>query len=128
LIEASFAPVPISQVPLLEQEIVGIPMLKTMAKALYDDNDPTTVFFRGQVQAIHKEDKHYVLTLALPFTSKEEISLTQSGNELTIQVADFRRNVILPHALTGLPVTEAKLEDDKLRIKFQPKSTEVKNK
>jgi arsenite-transporting ATPase len=126
VIEESFAPLPISQVPLLEQEIVGIPMLKTMAEALYGDNYPTTVFFRGQVQTIHKEDKHYVLTLALPFTSKEEISLTQTGDELTIQVADFRRNVILPHALIGLPVTEAKLEEDKLRIKFQQKSTKTK--
>jgi len=124
VIEESFAPLPISHVPLMEQEIVGIPMLRTMAEALYGDNDPTTVFFRGQAQDIHKEDKHYVLTLALPFTSKEEISLTQSGDELNIQVANFRRNVILPHALIGLPVSEAKLEEDKLRIKFQQKSAE----
>jgi len=119
LISECFAPLPILDIPLMEQEIVGIPMLRAMSKALYGDDDPTAVFFRGQIQDIQTEDKHYILTLTLPFTSKEEISLMQSNNELTVQVANFRRNVILPHALTGLPVSEAKLEEDKLTIKFQ---------
>ena len=118
LIEEGFAPLPISDVPLMEQEIVGIPMLRVMAEALYSENDPTAIFFRGKVQDIHKENKHYVLTLPLPFTSEERISLIQSGDELTIQVANFRRNVILPHPLIGLAVSEAKMEGGKLKIKF----------
>jgi len=118
LIRECFAPLPISDVPLMEQEVVGIPMLKVMAKAVYGGDDPTTIFFQGQVQDIQKVGKHYVLTLALPFSNKEKISLMQSGDELTIQVANFRRNVILPRALRGLTVSEAKLEGSKLRIKF----------
>jgi len=123
LISECFAPLPISDVPLMEQEVVGIPMLRAMAEALYGGDDPTTIFFRGQVQDIQKEDKFYVLTLILPFTSKEKISLLQSGDELTIQVASFRRNVILPRGLRGLAVSEAKLEDGKLKIKFHQKET-----
>ena len=123
LISECFAPLPISDVPLMEQEVVGIPMLRAMAEAVYGGDDPTTIFFRGQAQDIQKEDKHYVLTLALPFTSKEKISLLQSGDELTIQVASFRRNVILPRALRGLAVNEAKLEEGKLKIKFHQRET-----
>jgi len=118
LIRECFAPLPISNVPLMEQEVIGIPMLKAMAEAIYDGGDPTTIFFQGQVQDIQKEGKHYVLTLTLPFSNKEKISLMQSGDELTIQVANFRRNVILPRALRGLTVGEAKLEGSKLKIKF----------
>jgi len=124
LIEEGFSPLPILDVPLMEREIVGIPMLRVMAEALYGENDPTKIFFRGQVHDIQKEDSHYVLTLPLPFTGKEKISLVQSGDELTIQVASFRRNVILPHILLGLPVTEAKMEDGKLKIKFQQRRPE----
>ncbi|MBA7468377.1 hypothetical protein ES707_03622 [subsurface metagenome] len=124
LIRECFAPLPILDVPLMEQEVVGIPMLKVMAEAVYGGDDPTTIFFQGQVQDIQKEGKHYVLTLALPFSSKEKISLIQSGDELTIQVVNFRRNVILPHALRGLAVSEAKLEESKLRIKFHQRRTE----
>ncbi len=123
IIEESFAPLPIFDVPLFGREIVGIPMLRTMAEELYGDKDPTTIFIRRQVQSIHKEDKHYVLTLALPLTSRGKISLLQSGDELTIQVGGVRRNVILPRALLGLSVTEAKLKKGELRIKFQRDTT-----
>jgi len=118
LIEECFAPLPVSDIPLMEQEVVGIPRLRVMAEALYGEGDPTAVFFQGQVQDIQKENKHYVLTLDLPFTSKEKISLLRSRDELTIQVASFRRNVILPRVLRGLAVSEAKLEEGKLKIRF----------
>lgn len=123
IIEEGFAPLPILDVPLFEQEIVGIPRLRTMAEALYGEKDPTAVFSQGQVQSIQKEDKHYVLNLTLPFSSQEEVSLVQSGDELTIQVGGFRRNVILPRALIGLVASEAKLEEGKLKIKFQQEKT-----
>ncbi|MBA7647822.1 hypothetical protein ES703_55601 [subsurface metagenome] len=123
IIEESFAPLPIFDVPLFGREIVGIPMLRTMAEALYGDKDPTTIFVRRQVQSIHKEDKHYVLTIALPLTSRGKISLLQSGDELTIQVGGVRRNVILPRALLGLSASEAKLKKGELRIKFQRDTT-----
>jgi arsenite-transporting ATPase len=97
-----------------------------MAAALYDDKDPAEVFFKGLVQDIHKENRHYVLTLALPFVSKEKLSMMQNGDELTIQVADFRRKVLLPHVLTGKNVEEAKLEGDKLKIVFEPAKEDKK--
>jgi len=126
MISESFSPLPVSDVPLMEQEIVGIPMLRAMADALYNEADPTTIFFRGQVQDIQKEDNHYILTLTLPLNGKEKISVIQSDDELTIQVADFRRNLALPHVLRGTTVNEAKLEDGKLKIKFNPKRIESK--
>jgi len=126
LIKEGFSPLPILDAPLLEQEIVGLPMLRKMAKVIYGAKDPTDIFFRGQAHEIKKGDGHYILTLPLPFTTKEKISLLQNGDELTIQVANFRRNIILPHTLLGLPVTEAKMDDSKLRILFQAKERKEK--
>jgi arsenite-transporting ATPase len=123
IIGECFAPLPVFDVPLFGQEVVGISMLRAMAEALYGDKDPATVFTRGQVQDIRKEDKHYILTLALPFASKGKVSLLQRDDELTIQVGGFRRNVILPRALIGLSASEAELEEGKLRIKFQQEKT-----
>jgi len=118
VIEEGFAPLPIYSVPLLEREVVGIPTLEIMADALYGKDDPTKFFFRGQVQNFQKEDKHYTLTLTLPFIEKEDISLVRSGNELVVQVGNFKRNIILPHALAGLAATGARFEGSKLRIQF----------
>jgi len=124
MISEGFSPLPILDIPLMEQEIVGIPMLRAMAEALYNEADPTTIFFQGKAQDIQKEDKHYILSLTLPITGNEKISVVQSDDELTIQVADFRRNIILPSILHGATVGEAKLEKGKLRVKFNPKKTE----
>jgi len=117
-IEEAFAPLPIASIPLMQQEVVGIPMLKAMADALYGQDDPTKVFFRGHIQEFQKEGSHYILTLSLPFIEKGDISLTQSGDELVVQVGNFRRNIILPHFLVGLSAAEAKFEEGKLRIQI----------
>ena len=118
ILEECFAPLPILAVPLLEQEVVGMAMLKVMAEALYGDRDPTQVFFTGQAQDIEREDGHYVLTLNLPFVTKADVSLMRSGDELVVQVGSFRRNIILPRTLVGLPVKDAKFEGERLRIRF----------
>ncbi len=104
--------------------MVGIPMLEIMADALYGKDDPTKVLFRGQIQNFQKEDGYYILTLALPFIEKRDISMTQSNDELIIRVGNFKRNIILPHALVGLLATEAKFEEGKLRIEFHQRQEE----
>lgn len=126
LIEESFSPLPILDVPLLENEVVGLPMLKVMAEAIYGNTDPTGVLFQGRVQDIQKEDGGYVLNLALPFVSKEKVSLKHSYDELDIQVASYRRNVVLPQVLRGLSVTEAKMDKGTLRIRFRRDSAAAK--
>lgn len=121
VIEECFAPLPILSVPLLEHEVVGMPMLRVMAQALYGDRDPAQLFYHGQAQDIEKEDGYYVLTLSLPFVTKSDVSLVRNGDELLVQVGSYRRNIILPRTLVGLVVEEAKFEDEGLRIRFGPK-------
>ena len=42
----------------------------------------------------------------------------QTGDELIVQVGDYRRNIILPRALAVLQVAGAKLDEGELRINF----------
>jgi len=119
LIEECFSPLPILRVPLMDREVVGLEMLRAMAQALYGDGDPTKHYFQGRPQEIEHVDGSYILKMFLPLVSKEEISVTQNGDELVIQAGHYRRNVLLPHALTGLPVIEAKLEGNELKLKFE---------
>ena len=120
IIEECFAPVPILRVPLLDQEVVGIPMIKQLADALFGERDPAKVFFQGQPFTIKREDKHYVLTMALPFATKGDISLAQNGDELIIQVRNYRRNLVIPPTLARLAVKEARFEAEKLKVTFAP--------
>jgi arsenite-transporting ATPase len=118
LVEEGFSPLPILTAPLMDQEVVGLEMLKRFGDALYDDDDPTRVHFHGQAQDIRQEDGDYILTLLLPFTSKEEVALSQLGDELLVRVGAHRRNVVLPRVLVGMRTQSAKLEEDRLTIRF----------
>jgi arsenite/tail-anchored protein-transporting ATPase len=102
----------------MDQEVVGLEMLERFGAAIYNDSDPTLVRFQGQTQDIRQEDGDYLLTVLLPFTSKEDISLSQVGDELLVRVGNHRRNVILPRALVGMHTQSAKLEGDRLTIRF----------
>jgi arsenite-transporting ATPase len=117
-IEERFAPLPILSIPLMEREVVGFDMLRAVADKLYGEHDPTEFFYRGKAHYIEKEDEHYTLSFDLPYTSKEQISLVRSGDELIIHVGSYRRNIILPRTLVSLALKGAKFENDKLVIRF----------
>ncbi len=118
LITESFTPVPIFQVPFLDQEVVGLAMLQRVATILYGAQDPSRVFYEGQPQEIVKNGAGYLLKMNLPFASKEDVHLTRAGDELAISVGNFRRNTILPRALAALTVQKAKMEEGKLVVSF----------
>ncbi len=117
-IEERFAPIPVLVVPLMEQEVVGLEMLKAMADSLFDNRDPTNFFYKGRAHQIERDNGNYVLSFDLPNTSKEEISLLRHGDELTVNIGAYRRNIILPVKLVNLPVKSAKFENSRLVIRF----------
>lgn len=119
MIEESFAPLPVLDVPLFSQEIVGIPMLRLMGETLFGKEDPTKSFFQGKPQRIEKTNGYYILSIPLPFIEKKDISLTRSGEELIVQAGRYKRNILLPHALLKLEVEGAKFEGNTLRIRFK---------
>ncbi len=118
LVDEAFSPLPIFQVPLMDQEVVGVEMLRKMAQAIYGEQDPTKVLYSEQPQVIEKTDGGYLLKLRLPFIGKDKVDMTRSGDELAISIGNFRRNVILPRILAGLTVKQARFDGDRLALTF----------
>ena len=118
LVEESFAPVPIRTVPFFEQEVVGLEMLERLGGALFADSDPAAFFYRGRPYQVERENGEFILSLQLPFASKEQLKIDRNVDELVVQVGSWRRNIILPRALVSAETRAAQFEGDTLRIHF----------
>ena len=70
----AFAPVPVRTVPFFDHEMVGLERLRELGRALCSaTTDPTQFLYRGRPYSVVREDGGYMLSVELPFTSKDEI-------------------------------------------------------
>jgi arsenite/tail-anchored protein-transporting ATPase len=118
-VEAQYAPVPVRTVPLFDREMIGSERLSEIGEALFDTADPTGFFYRGRPYQVRSVEGGHVLEVALPFTQRDDVQLSRSGDELLLQVGGWRRSIVLPRALVDAPTTGAKMEDGILRITFR---------
>jgi len=117
-IEQAFSPLPVLTAPLLEHEVVGMEGLRDLAQHLFGDDDPTRIYYPAVAQEVRARDGEYVLSLGMPFVEREEISLSQRGDELSIRVGSYKRQVLLPRALAGRRAVSAKMDGERLAIVF----------
>jgi arsenite-transporting ATPase len=118
LIDEAFAPLPVLSVPLLRDEVTGLETLRQMAGHLFDGDDPTRIYYPTVAHEVRAEDGGFVLSLGAPFATREDITLAQRGNELSVQVGVHRRNILLPRVLSGLQAASARMDDGRLNIYF----------
>jgi arsenite-transporting ATPase len=84
-----------------------------MAGALYGEDDPAQIYYEGRPQVLEgAPGGGFRLTIPLPFGTKGDITLRQTGDELFVHVGAHRRHIILPRALIGLQAARAKLDED----------------
>jgi arsenite-transporting ATPase len=67
---------------------------------------------------VRAEDGGFVLSLGAPFATRDEVSLAQRGDELSVQVGAHRRNILLPRILSGLQAISARVRGGRLEIYF----------
>jgi len=113
-----FSPLPILRSKLMRSEVVGRELLAQFGRDLYGDNDPTKVFYEERPQRVIKDGDAYVLILKLPFVKKAELDILKNEDGLTIQIGSYRREILLPSALSLLEVDNATLKEKELRITF----------
>ena len=117
-IEDSFAPLPILQVPHSGREVFGLDLLRDVGAKIYGDTDPTSLLYRGATYRVSEEGKDYVLELRLPFAHEGEVSARHAGDQLVIQLANQRRNYLLPKFLAYYTLGGATVRNGWLRVRF----------
>ncbi|HXJ40379.1 MAG TPA: ArsA-related P-loop ATPase, partial [Bryobacteraceae bacterium] len=119
-IEAYFAPVPVSTVPLLNHEVVGIAGLLEFAARLYAEGaDPSAVTSTQRPYSFARKEDHHEVRLHIPFAQKGEIGLFKKGEELVVEIGTLRRHVGLPSSMSALTPVKAKLEEGVLVVEMR---------
>ena len=117
-IHNDFAPLPVTEVPLYAEEMVGFEALTRLKETLWGDRDPSAVLYEETTLSVETEGNQYRLVLYLPGIEKQQVELSKTGDELNIRIGNHRRNLVLPQSLAGLNPAGAKMEDDRLSIRF----------
>jgi arsenite-transporting ATPase len=117
-IKESFKGLPIFELELIDHELRKYKELIKAAEKLYKDVMPEEVLFKDKIFTVNKDDEGYYLNIHIPFATKEELGLTQKGDEITLTVKNEKRSFILPGRLKSKEIAKAKYQDDRLRIYF----------
>jgi arsenite-transporting ATPase len=126
LVHECFHPLPVFEIPLFDQEVTGVPMLRRMADTVFGadpvkggQGDPTGKYYVGNPQEIFRRNGEYVLSIPLPLAEREAVNLHRSVfDELIVRIGNWKRNLVLPTGLAKLDVSGAKYEGDRLNILF----------
>ena len=123
-VETSFGSIPILHAPMFEQEVVGQEMLGRLGEAVFADHDPLALLIENRPQRLEKVGDEYVLSLELPFVSKDQVELIQRQDELFVRVGPYKREITLPRVLAKRRSRTAKFDPTgrTLRIHFSAES------
>jgi arsenite/tail-anchored protein-transporting ATPase len=117
-IHQTFAPLPIWEAPYYAREILGIAQLGELAQTIFGDADPTQVYYRGPLQEVTREGDTYVLRLPLPHVEMDKVMMTKKGDEMIIEIGNFKRDITLPSVLANQEAKVARFVNKALEIHF----------
>jgi arsenite-transporting ATPase len=117
-VRESFEPVPILTARLFDREMVGVSLLQEMGTEVYGDLEATDVLYQDEPIRVRKRGTGYVLSMRLPFVSRDDMDIHRRGEELYVRVGPYKRNLILPQTLKRMVVREANFVGDHLEVLF----------
>ncbi len=115
-IKAMFSPVPMFEVPMLDEEVFGQERLSYLADLIYGDRDPAEVFFKEKPYEFIPQEQGYLLKIRAPFLSKERVDLLKGEEEIIVRVGNFKSHILLPRRLRNMEPTGAKIREGYIYI------------
>ena len=119
---ANFYPLPLKEIQLHNTELRGLEMLRRNGELLFENEDPSQIYYRGKAITFKTEENALHMTVKVPFTEKDDFDLERNGDQLTIKVKNpvgYLANIVpLPTAALTMKLVKAKLNGDELNVLF----------
>src|SRR5258708_34706502 len=96
-----------------------------LAETIFGEQDPTQVFHRGPIQEIIRQGNTYILRLPLPHIEMSKVVMTKKGDEMIIEIGNFKRDITLPSVLAHQEATVARFVNKALEIHFNAPQEEI---
>lgn len=117
-VEALFAPLPVLPAPLQDDEVTGVERLAAHGAELFREREPDAVLSRAPRIAFERAADGYVVSLPLPGADPRTLDVTKVEDELVVRAGAVRRSVALPRRIAPCDLSGARLEGDRLRVRF----------
>jgi len=114
----AFPDLPRFEVPLTADEPVGVDALSELARHMFADRDPVEVLHIGPSQKIDRDADGYLLRIPMPNVEIDKLELTKHGDELYVDVGNFRRELMLPLVLSTFEPGVARIREGVLEVPF----------
>ncbi|MEI6756944.1 MAG: ArsA family ATPase [Chlorobium sp.] len=119
VIENCFYPVPIFRVKHSTAEIISTDRLHSLSQEMFGDKDPAEILYTNEkTQVLEKVNGKYVLSLYLPNVEVKKLNVNIKGDELLVDINNFRKSIILPNVLVGRKTEGADFAEGNLNITF----------
>jgi arsenite/tail-anchored protein-transporting ATPase len=115
-----FYPVPCRIAELRKTELQGIQMLRDHALEIFNESDPSNVFFQGKVYSLTETNDSVTVTVRLPFVKESDVNVIKDGDELIItarhEAGHVANTVMLPLGAIGMKLLSSNLDGNELSI------------
>jgi arsenite-transporting ATPase len=119
VIDNCFYPVPIFKAMQSSREVINTDRLYELSQELFDGRNPMEVLYTNdKTQTLEKINGKYVLSLYLPNVEVEKLAVNIKGDELLVDINNFRKSIVLPNVLVGRKTEGADFEQGTLNITF----------
>ncbi len=119
VIDNCFYPVPIFRAKQSSKELINPDRLYELSQELFDGRNPIDVLYTNdRTQTLDKIDGKYVLSLYLPNVEVDKLAVNIKGDELLVDINNFRKSIVLPNVLVGRKTEGADFEQGMLNITF----------
>lgn len=123
-IENTFFPLKIFKIYLKEEEVIGLKLLEQVANDMYGKkSDPSEIFSYERPFTMDSDiDGNLIMKINLPFTKKGETKIRKKGEELIIEIDEYKRILLLPTIARDMKIGSARFEDKKLIVTLLKKT------
>jgi arsenite-transporting ATPase len=117
-VEESFAPLPLLEAPLFEDEVTGCARLAELGRHLFAEVEPDAVLYTSARIRFARDDEGYFAEIPLPGVGAGDLEVVVIDDELAIRVGARRRFLKLPRQIARRSVRRAVLDRERLTVRF----------